>query len=161
MVSGSVQRDAGGLRLTINLIDTSASPPRQVGSEVIDDRAGNFSVVQDKAVTSLAKLLEVGLTTRALGGARGEGSAAPAAYESYLKGLSFLQRYDKPGNLDIAVQLFEAAIKEDPQFALAYTRLGEAQWMKHRFQPDSALVEKALANCKRAGEINGELAPSM
>jgi len=159
VVSGSVQRDAGGVRLTVNLIDTSASPPRQVGSEVIDDPTGNFSVVQDKAVTSLAKLLDVELTARALGGTRGEGSAAPAAYESYLKGLSFLQRYDKPGNLDTAIQLLEGAVKEDPRFALAFARLGEAQWMKHRYQPDPALLQKALANCERAEEINGQLAP--
>jgi Flp pilus assembly protein TadD/TolB-like protein len=159
VVSGSVQHDAGGVRLTVSLIDTSASPPRQVGSEVIDDRMGNFSVVQDKAVTSLAKLLDLRLTPRALGATRGEGSAAPTAYESYLKGLSFLQRYDKPGNLDTAIQLLEAAIKEDPRFALAYARLGEAQWLKHRFQPDAALLQKALANCKRAGEINDQLAP--
>jgi serine/threonine-protein kinase len=159
VVTGSVQRDTGGVRLTVNLIDTSASPPRQVGSEVIDDRMGNFSAVQDKAVTSLAKLLDVEMNPRALGVARGEGSAAPAAYESYLKGLSYLQRYDKPGNLDTAIQLLEAAVKSDPRFALAYARLGEAQWEKHRFQPDPALLDKALANGKRASEINGQLAP--
>lgn len=159
VVTGSVQRDAGGVRLTVNLIDTSASPPRQVGSEVIDDRAANFSAVQDRAVTSLAKLLDVELNPRALGSARGEGGAAPAAYESYLKGLSYLQRYDKPGNLDTAIQLLEGAVKGDPRFALAYARLGEAQWMKYRFQPDAALLEKALANCKRASQINGQLAP--
>jgi eukaryotic-like serine/threonine-protein kinase len=159
VVSGSVQRDAGGVRLTVSLIDTSAVPPRQVASEVIDDPAGNFSAAQDKAVTSLARFLDVDMNPKALGGARGEAGAAPAAYESYLKGLSYLQRYDKPGNLDLAIQSMEAAIQTDPRFALAYTRLGEAQWMKNRFQPDPALVEKALSNCKRAGEINAQLAP--
>ena len=159
VVTGSVQRNPGGIRLTVSLIDTSATPPRQMGSEVIDDAAGNFSAVQDKAVSSLAKLLSVELTPGALGAARGEASAAPAAYESYLKGLSYLQRYDKPGNVDTAIQLLESAVKADPRFALAFARLGEAQWMKYRFQPDPPLLEKALANCQRAGEINSQLAP--
>jgi len=159
VVAGSVQRDSAGLRLTVNLIDTTASPPRQLGSDVIDDRLGNFSAVQDRAVTSLAKLLAVELNPRALGGATGEDSAAPAAYESYLKGLSYLQRYDKPGNLETAARQFENAVKEDPRFALAYARLGEAQWMKHRSHPDAALLEKALANCRTAEKINGQLAP--
>ena len=159
VVTGSVHRDAGGVRLTVNLIDTGSTPPRQIGSEVIDDKFGDFSAVQDKAVVTLARLLSVELNPRALGRSTGEGGAAPAAYEMYLKGVGYMQRYDKPGNLDTAVDLFEKATREDPRFALAYARLGEAIWMKTRVSPEPAMVERALASCRRAAEINDQLAP--
>jgi tetratricopeptide (TPR) repeat protein/predicted Ser/Thr protein kinase len=159
VVTGSVQRDASGARLTVNLVDTSTLPPRQVGSAVIDDPLGNFSTLQDNVVATLAKLLDVELSPRALGSARGESTSAPAAYESYLKGLSNLQRYDKPGNLDAAAKFFESSIKDDPRFALAYARLGEALWMKHLVSPNPQLIDEALADCKRAEEINNQLAP--
>ncbi len=159
VVTGSVQRDTSGARLTVNLVDTSTLPPRQIGSAVIDDRQGNFSTLQDNVVATLAKLLNVELSPRALGSSTGESTAAPAAYESYLQGLSNLQRYDKPGNLDAAIKLFESSVKDDPRFALAYARLGEAQWTKNRVSPDPQLVEQALANCQHAEEINGQLAP--
>jgi eukaryotic-like serine/threonine-protein kinase len=160
VVTGSVQRErGGGVRLTVNLIDTRTSPPRQIGSEVVDDRQGDFSAVQDKAVVTLARLLAVELNPRALGRSTGESGATPGAYENYLKGVGFLQRYDKTGNLDTAIQLFEKASQEDPRFALAYARLGEAIWMKTRVNPDPAMIEKALADCRRAAEINDQLAP--
>ncbi len=159
VVTGSVQRDASGVRLTVNLVDTSTPTPRQIGSSVIDDRQGNFSALQDNVVATLAGLLNVELSPRALGNSTGESAAAPAAYEYYLQGLSRLQRYDKTGNLDAAVNLFKSAIKDDPRFALAYARLGEALWTKDRVSPDPQLVEQALANCRRAEEINGQLAP--
>ncbi|HKE21625.1 MAG TPA: protein kinase [Bryobacteraceae bacterium] len=157
VVTGSVQRDASGVRLTVNLID--AGTLRQLGSAVLDDRAGNFSSLQDDAIANLAKLMAVELNPRALGKASGESTAAPLAYESYLKGLSYLQRYDKPGNIDAAIQLFASAVEADPSFALAYTRLAEAQWTKSRLDSSSKLLEEALANCERAQRINGQLAP--
>jgi serine/threonine-protein kinase len=157
IVTGSVQRDAGGVRLTVNLVDGQTL--RQLGSAVLDDKSGNFSSVQDGAVSTLAKLMAVELNPRALGQGSGEAGAAPAAYESYLKGLSYLQRYDKAGNLDTAIQMFQAAVKADPSFALAYTRLAEAQWVKHRNSPDPKLVEQAVANSRRAEQINSQLAP--
>jgi serine/threonine-protein kinase len=103
--------------------------------------------------------MAVELNPRALGKDSGESAAAPLAYESYLKGLSYLERYDKAGNLDTAIQLFENAVKTDPSFALAFARLAEAQWIKNRNNPDPKLVEQAIANSRRAEQINDQLAP--
>ncbi|MBI3280743.1 MAG: protein kinase [Acidobacteria bacterium] len=156
VVTGAVQRDRNGVRLTLNLID--ARTLRQLGSAVIDERLGDFSALQDNAVRRLARMLEVEISPGTLGRAPGE-SAAPAAYESYLKGLSFLQRYDKPGNLDSAIQLFDDATRSDPRFALAYAKLAETELLKYRATNDARLLDRALADGKRAAGINDELAP--
>jgi tetratricopeptide (TPR) repeat protein len=83
--------------------------------------------------------------------------ASPAAYESYLRGQEFLARYDKPGNLDAAIKLFESTTKVDPKFALAFAALGEAYWNKFLFDEDPKWVQLASAACKRAAEINDQL----
>jgi tetratricopeptide (TPR) repeat protein/tRNA A-37 threonylcarbamoyl transferase component Bud32 len=155
VVTGSVQRGAKGVRLALSLVD--ARTLQQVGSAMLDDRAGDFSSLEDAAVARLAKLLAVELRPGASGGS-GE-NAVPAAYESYLKGVSFLQRYDKPGNLDTAIQQFQEAAGRDPRFALAFAKLGEAEWLKSRATHETALADRALADCNRAAAINDQLAP--
>jgi tetratricopeptide (TPR) repeat protein len=84
-------------------------------------------------------------------------SASPAAYESYLRGQEYLARYDKPGNLDAAIKLFESTTKADPKFALAFAALGEAYWNKYLFEEDPQWVQLASAACKRAAELNDQL----
>lgn len=85
------------------------------------------------------------------------GAANPAAYETYLQGLESLRRYDRPGNLDAAIGLFETTTKADPKFALAFAALGEAYWNKYRRDGDPRWVESASASCRRAAELNDRL----
>jgi len=85
------------------------------------------------------------------------GSANPAAYETYLQGLGYLQRYDKAGNLDAAIRSFETTTKADPKFALAFAALGEAYWNKYRRDGDPRWVESASTSCQRAAELNDRL----
>jgi eukaryotic-like serine/threonine-protein kinase len=86
-----------------------------------------------------------------------EVSASPAAYESYLRGQEYLARYDKPGNLDAAIKLFERTTKADPKFALAFAALGEAYWDQYGLDQDPQWVQLASAACKRAAELNDQL----
>jgi tetratricopeptide (TPR) repeat protein len=84
-------------------------------------------------------------------------TTTPAAYETYLKGLEYLRRYDKPGNLDAAIRLFETTTKTDSKFALAFAALGEAYWNKYRREGDPRWVELASTSCRRAAELNDRL----
>src|SRR5439155_1625469 len=82
-----------------NLINTKKL--RQIGSLALDDRAGDFSAIEAEAVSRLARLMGIEVTPEMLRATGGGGN--PAAYESYLKALGYLQRNDKPGNLDMAL----------------------------------------------------------
>jgi tetratricopeptide (TPR) repeat protein len=90
-------------------------------------------------------------------GIRLEGSQDTVAYESYLRGLDLLARYDKPENLDAAIQVLERTTKVDPRFALAFAALGESYWNKYVLDPDQKWIDGATAACKRATEINDQL----
>ena len=86
-----------------------------------------------------------------------ESSASTLAYESYLRGQEYLGRYDKPGNIDAAIKLFESTTKADPKFALAFAALGEAYWSKYLLDDDPQWVPLAAAAGKRAAELNDQL----
>lgn len=78
-------------------------------------------------------------------------------HESYLAGLTQLERWDKPDNLASAIRSFEQAVNADPSFALGFSGLGEAYWAKYRLDRDSRWIEEAEKNCRRAAELDSHL----
>ena len=153
VVKGSVMRDNSGVHLTVNLIRTK--DVRQEGSLSLQDPSGDFAALQDQAVSGLARLMHVEVPATALHTA--DGSSAPAAYESYLKALGLMQRYDKPGNLDQAIDSLSSAIATDPQFALGYAGLGQAYLLKYQLDKNPKWTELALSNGSKATALNNSL----
>src|SRR5579871_2134122 len=153
VVKGSVMRDNSGIHLTVNLIRTK--DVRQEGSLSLQNPSGDFAALQDQAVSGLARLMHVEVPATALHSA--DGSAAPAAYESYLKALGYMQRYDKPGNLDQAIGALSSAVSADPQFALGYAGLGEAYRLKYQLDKDAKWTDLALKNGTKATALNSSL----
>ena len=82
----------------------------------------------------------------------------PAAYESYLKALGYIQRYEKPENLDKAIVLLKQAVGADPNFTLAFASLGEAYSLKARLTKDLSLLAEAESSARRALQLNDTLA---
>jgi serine/threonine-protein kinase len=153
VVEGSLQRDGQAIRLTVNLVNTKTL--RQLGSVPLEDRAGDFSTLEDEAVSHVAKLMHIEVTPdmlRAMGGV-----VNAAAYESYLKALGYIQRYDKSGNLDLAISALDSAVKADPRFALGYAQLGEAYRTKFKLDKDKKWIDAALADCNKAQLLDDRL----
>jgi len=152
-VEGSLQRDGQAIHLTVNLVNTKNL--RQIGSVALEDRAGDFSSLEDEVVTRLAKLMRIEMTPEML---RASGGAVNAgAYELYLKALGYTQRYDKAGNLDLAIAALNNAVKADPRFALGFAQLGEAYRLKYRLDKDKKWIEEALENCQKAQQLDDRL----
>ncbi len=152
-VEGSLQRDGQTIHLMVNLVNTRNL--RQIGSVTLEDRAGDFSSLEDEAVARVAKLMRIEVTPemlRATGGAVNAG-----AYELYLKALGYTQRYDKAGNLDLAIAALDNAVKADPRFALGFAQLGEAYRLKYRLDKDKKWIDEALANCQKAEQLDDRL----
>ncbi|MCU1252655.1 MAG: serine/threonine protein kinase with repeat [Edaphobacter sp.] len=153
VVKGSIRRDGTDIHLDVNLIDTKSL--RQIGSAALEDRAGDLATLQNEAVSRLARLMNITVTADMLRNTGG--SVNPAAYEDYLTALGYMQRYDKAGNLDLAITALENSIRTDPSFALGYAQLGEAYRLKNRVDHDPRWVEEALANCKRAVDLDDRI----
>ena len=153
VVKGSVERDGSDTHLTVDLIDTKSL--REVGSAEVEDKTGDLSALEDEAVSRLAKLMDVSVAAEKphSGGSRSN----PAAYEDYLTALGYMQRYDKPGNLELAVAALNNAVKTDPQFALGYAQLGEAYRLRYQVDKNPAWLTKAEANCRTSLELDNRI----
>jgi serine/threonine-protein kinase len=152
-VEGRLQRDGQTIHMTVNLVNTKNL--RQIGSVTLEDRAGDFSSLEDEVVARLAKLMRIKVMPEMLRSGGGAGNAG--AYELYLKALGYTQRYDKAGNLDLAIAALNDAVKADPRFALGFAQLGEAYRLKYRLDKDKKWIDEALANCQKAQQLNDRL----
>ena len=153
VVKGSVERDGKNIRLTLNLIDTKNL--RQVGSAMVEDPAGDLSTLEDEVVSRLAKLMKISVTADMLRNTGGSLNAA--AYVDYLTALGYAQRFDKAGNLDLAIASLQKAIQTDPGFALGYAQLGESYRLKYIVEQNAHWLDEALAYCQKAVELDNRM----
>lgn len=151
-IEGSLRREGPMIHLTVNLVNTKNL--RQIGSVTLEDQAGDFSSLEDEAVARLAKMMRIEITPEML---RATGGVNARAYELYLKALGYTQRYDKSGNLDLAIAALNGAVKEDPRFALGFAQLGEAYRLKFKLDKDTKWIDEALENCQKAQQLNDRL----
>src|SRR5260370_5337014 len=98
VVQGAIERKGSDVSLTIVLIDSKRL--RQIGSARLEDPSGDLAALQSQAVVHLARMMKVKVPE---GTSAPAGSVAASAYESYLKALAYLQRYDPPRNPDLAI----------------------------------------------------------
>jgi eukaryotic-like serine/threonine-protein kinase len=152
VVEGSVQRKGQIVYLTVVLIDSKRL--RQIGSAQLEDASGDLAIIQNQAVSHLARMMRVKISEAALAPAK---VVAPSSYESYVKALGYLQRYDKPGNIDLAISALDSALQTDPRFALGYATLGEAYRLKYQTDHSPGWIDEATANCRKAVEIDDRL----
>jgi serine/threonine-protein kinase len=73
-------------------------------------------------------------------------------------GRFILKRYDRPENIDMAIELFKKAVERDPKFAPAFAGLAEAYDRKNSLMPDPLWSRLALESSRKAVELNDDLA---
>lgn len=154
-VTGNLQLLNDMYRLTINLID--ANKIRQLKSSIIDINASNISALQDRSVSEVFEMLNLKLNPKARDLLEAGGTANPGAYEFYLKGVGYLQRYEDMTNLDAAVVSFKGSIEQDSLYALAYAGLGEAYWRKFEAVKEKKWATMAIQECEKAYRLNSRL----
>jgi serine/threonine-protein kinase len=155
-ITGSVQRTENQIRLTINLVDPQTL--RQLKSKTIDTEAHDIAVLQDGVVLEVAELLGVKLSSQAKQVLAIGGTTVPSAYEYYMQGRGYLQRYEIAQNLDTAISLFNLALGQDHRYALAEAGLGEAYWRKYEQTKDTQWAEQAKKSSAAAIGLNDKLA---
>ncbi|MBL8111878.1 MAG: winged helix-turn-helix domain-containing protein [Acidobacteria bacterium] len=118
VLTGLVQRSAGELRVSVQLVDTRDG--RTLFAEAIREKEADVFTLQDTLAGRLAPILP-----RGLAGASRVGTRSREAYELYLEGRFHWFRWT-PEGWARARELYEKAIAADPGYALAYAGLGEA-----------------------------------
>lgn len=154
-IAGSLQPIADRLRLTVTLIDSRTL--RQLNSTVIDVDAKDVMALQEKSVESLLAMLNLELNTESIEVIRADKTSDPAAFELYIQGLGYLQRYERDDNIENAIFAFEEAVKLDDRFALAYAALGRAYWRKYQDIRDRTWIDLASEKGQKAFSLNSQL----
>jgi TolB-like protein/Tfp pilus assembly protein PilF len=157
IVSGSVRKSRDTLRITTNLIDSASNC--YLWSESVDKGLENVFSVQEKVAQRIQQKLQAEL--RGAGGGRGakRPTANLAAHNLYLQGRYHLNQRTEQG-LRMAVEFFDKAIGEDPQYAPAYSGLADAYGLLAHYgvMAPAEICTKAASNAAWAVLLDEESA---
>jgi serine/threonine protein kinase/tetratricopeptide (TPR) repeat protein len=156
VVTGSIQRMGGGVRLVTNLIDAISG--KQLDSRIIDAGPSELATLEDRVWERVAGMLELQLPPDVRRAISAGGTTVPGAYEFYEQGVGYLGR---PGveNVDRAIALFQQALQKDQRYTLAYAGLGQAFSKKYELTKDPQWIAPARTNGLQAARLDDTLAP--
>jgi serine/threonine-protein kinase len=154
-LTGSLLRSSDKVIVVSQLVDTKTQ--LALDSRKVEMPSTELPQLQDRLVEQVAGMLRLNVPPASGDAALGELTVKPAAYEAFLQGLGYLQRYDRADNVSKALESFERAVALDPQFALAYAGRAEAQLRRYQVTRDEKLLKEARGNCERAMELNNQL----
>jgi tetratricopeptide (TPR) repeat protein/tRNA A-37 threonylcarbamoyl transferase component Bud32 len=143
------------IRITCSLIDPKTH--QQMDARTLTGDSNDLFALEDNTVADVFVMLPP--NARLEQPAPTEVHAAePAAYEYYLRGRGYLLEYQKPENIDSAINEFEHALNVSPNYAPAYAGLGEAYWQGYKSDRGKQWLDKAKDNCEKALTAQPKLA---
>ncbi len=147
-VTGSIERQAygtnggaaGSVAVEMRLIDTASGQKLRSASVKSGITA---APLEEEVVKQAAAMLDLSLDPLAMSKLRANATQTANAYDYYVLGNGYLQRYDQAGNVGSAIAAFERAIQLDPSYAMAYAGLSGAYVRQYRESRDGQYLEKA------------------
>ena len=156
-LEGTVRRSGHRLRIAAQL--TGTTDGRLLWSERYDREDDDLLALQDEIAGTIAATLRVTLSAAVGEPEQRRYTPNLKAWNLYLKG-RYYWNVRSQASIQEAIRLFEAAIREDPNFALAYTGLADshALGVDYRAAPVSDGLQRAKAEAIRALELDESLA---
>ncbi|HEX4604928.1 MAG TPA: protein kinase [Candidatus Angelobacter sp.] len=155
LVTGSVEKNGERFRVHADLKD--ALTFKSLRSQIVDVPQAERVTLEDTLLERVAGMLQVKLPAGMLHHLPVDETVVPGAYEFYEQGRGYLLHFDGD-NVERAIGLFQKAVEQDPNFALAYANLAYAYaWKFHRTQ-DTKWRDLAKQNAGKAKALNDDLA---
>ncbi len=151
----SWQRLHNSARINLSLVDTKTG--HQLQTETITEPATDLFRLQDEVVLKASRMLQLQLSRSDTASLTNHGTTVPTAYDFYIQGVGYLQRYEKPENIDVSTSLLKRSVEEDPSYAQAQARLAEAYWYKYKATKEPQWAELAKRAAKKAQNLNSQL----
>jgi len=123
ILEGSVRRSGKRLRVSVQLI--KAEDGYQLWSDRFDREMEDVFAVQDEIAESVAGALRVVLSDREREEIRKIPTTNIEAYDDYLRGRELLRPLEGDG-FRAAQRMFQRAVEQDPEFALAWCGIAES-----------------------------------
>lgn len=155
VLAATWQRAENSARINLSLVDPKSG--QQLRTDTITAPANDLFQLQDEVVISASHMLELQLSATSASSLTTHGTTVLSAYDFYVQGVGYLQRFERPENVNIAISLFSRAIEEDPSYAQAQTGLARAYWYRYSASRDPQWAEKAKAAVRAANDLNSRL----
>jgi serine/threonine protein kinase/Flp pilus assembly protein TadD len=153
VLGGSVRRSGNRLRISAQLVETRSG--HTVWAERFDREMADVFEVQDEIARSIAQAFRINLSPQEQRKIASKPTENSVAYDYFLRGRSYARRE----SLAFALQMYEQAIKLDPNFAAAHAGVAYICAMIHEIREHNPKwVERGEAACKKAMELDPTLA---
>jgi adenylate cyclase len=155
VLEGSIQKSGDRLRITGQLID--ATTDHHLWADQYDRKIEDLFAIQDEITMQIVSALQVELTEGEQARVRHRSTDSLRAWSYAVKGYSLYERITKDDNAE-ARELFKKSIDIDPEYAWAWTMLGNTYFIDTRYGWHGlreASYKKALECAEKALEIDG------
>jgi non-specific serine/threonine protein kinase len=148
VLAGSLRRAGNRLRITTQLVDTRTDFP--LWSERYDREMKDVFEVQDEIAQKIAGALRIQLSPQEQEALAAKPTDNLQAYDLYLRGRSYARRLTRQ-DLEFALQLFENAVTQDENFALAFAAIANVCAYYHaHYAREDVWIHRARAAAERA-----------
>jgi serine/threonine protein kinase/tetratricopeptide (TPR) repeat protein len=155
VLAASWQQIRDSVRVNLSLVD--AKTGQQLRTETITAPANDLFRLQDQVVLTASRMLQLQLSASNASSLTAHGTSVLTAYNFYVQGVGYLQRYERQENVDNAIGSLRRAIVEDPTYAQALAALAQAYWYKYSATKDPQWAEQAKVAVKAATDLNSQL----
>jgi serine/threonine protein kinase/Flp pilus assembly protein TadD len=152
VLGGSLRRSGNRLRITAQLVETRSG--HTVWAQRFDREMADVFEVQDEIARSIAQAFRINLSPQEQKKIASKPTENSVAYDYYLRGRSYARRE----SLEFALQMYEQAIRLDPNFALAHAGVAYICGIIYEVREhDPKWVDRGDAACNRAMELDPNL----
>ncbi len=157
LLEGSVRRAGNRVRVSVQLIN--ANDDEHIWAEDYDRELTDIFAIQTDLAQKIASALQAKLSPNEKARLDRRPTKDSDAYLLYVQAHDYANQPDRPHETSLkAEELFERAIKLDPNFALAFAGLSEVQsWIYHSYEPTPARREKARLNANESLRLQPDL----
>ena len=152
ILRGSLRRAGNRLRINAQLVDASRDYP--VWAERYDRELKDVFEVQEEIARNITQALRITLTPQEEQIIAKKPTENAEAYDYLLRG----RNYARMANLEFAMQMYEHAIRLDPNFALAYAGIAHVCGALAEYQGGyPQWITKGLDAAERASKLQPDL----
>jgi len=156
VLGGSLRRSANRLRITAQLVESHSG--HTIWAQRFDREMADVFEVQDEIARSIAQAFRISLSPQEERKIASKPTENSVAYDYYLRGRSYARRE----SLEFALQMYEQAVKLDPNFALAHAGIAYICGIIHEIREHNPKwVERGEEACRRAIELDPNLAEAL
>jgi TolB-like protein/tetratricopeptide (TPR) repeat protein/KaiC/GvpD/RAD55 family RecA-like ATPase len=156
VLEGSFRKAGNRIRVTTQLIDVATDA--HLWAQNYDRNLDDIFAVQSDVAKQVAEALRVRILSAEKERVEKKPTESTTAYALYLRGRFHWNKHG-PQDYKRAMEYFELAVKEDPNFALGYVGQADcALWLRHNWNVD---LEENLAKAKAMAEKALQLEPTL